>query len=991
MSGTATARYGAVLLFLFIVATSARYPAPRPIVPVPTLAPVSADAPYKLLCDQLSSPALGVDSASPVLRWALPASVAEQASAQVIVLAAASNSVVWNVTLAGPAQVAAYNGAPLLTATRYVWTVAVTAAGGGALTPASAPATFVTGLHGATAAGAVPLWAPAVGGGANQSAQFVFLRQQVALAQPASALVSAYAFVTAAPQAYFGPVESDNAKLTAAYKIWVNGALSGMGPGKPSRCGPLCPVQKSVGICTCAPEHIYDVRDVSGAARVGGDGASMTLALAGFNYPPSTAKAVPTDSRMFLQVELEFTDGARQTLATGLGDWRAYDATAYMGPRGSFGDASWYQAPQENFDARLEPVGWREPGYNAATWAAAAPVAAFTAPLVARPGLALTLIDDPAVVAPPLAVETYADHVFIDFGTDFSGGVCLDARTGVAGVLLSLRVGEEATVNALGERTVLPMRTSNVDAQNWTLRDGTQTLCMHEWTQFRYASATVIAAGGGGGGAEQSPPSPDALGVTLRAWVATYPASYVPLAAFEAASSGDGNSTAGALLDVYGLSWWTRVAQGFDMYFDHVRQRDVYCVEELTIDFLLQYSLSSELSLQPFTLAYVLNNRPAGFGWAEWPALSVLEVYSIFLHTGDLSLALANYERLRNFTLAGLVDARTGLWTCPPGSTTLDCNHPEVDWPPTARDGFVFTPTNTVVNAIAHAAMARFAELAAATGHASDAADFTARAAALRAAANVALRVPGGGYYDGVNTTHQAWHSTVFALAMGLTQPSDALAVASALLARTPARGGNATSCFPSSVWPTQWALEGLYTAAADDHGRAALELLVCARANGWLGMLEQNATQAPEAWSPAVKGNLEWGMTWGAAPGDLIPRFVLGVRPLSPGFASVLLQPQLGALTAVAGVVPTLRGDIFVRFSQSLGADGLATSARLEASLPGGMPATACMPLTACAGGNVDVDGTTIAARVDGDYACVDVSPSPISPRVFECAPPLA
>lgn len=296
------------------------------------------------------------------------------------------------------------------------------------------------------------------------------------------------------------------------------------------------------------------------------------------------------------------------------------------------------------------------------------------------------------------------------------------------------------------------------------------------------------------------------------------------------------------------------------MYFDHVRQRDVYCVEELTVDLLLQYSLSTELSLQPFTLAYVLNNRPDGYGWAEWGPLALLEVYSIYLHTGDLSLFVANYERLRNFTLLGLVNGSTGLWTCPPGSKVLDCNNPEVDWPPTARDGFVFTPTNTVVNAIAHAAMARFAELAAAAGQPGDASAFVAHAAALRAAANAALRAPGGGYADGATTNHSAWHSTVFALAFGLPTAADAPAAAAAMLARTPARGGAAAACFPSSVWPTQWALEGLYLELPDDHGRAALELLTCAKPDGWVAMLAQGATQAPEAWSPAVKGNLVRG-----------------------------------------------------------------------------------------------------------------------------------
>lgn len=126
--------------------------------------------------------------------------------------------------------------------------------------------------------------------------------------------------------------------------------------------------------------------------------------------------------------------------------------------------------------------------------------------------------------------------------------------------------------------------------------------------------------------------------------------------------------------------------------------------------------------------------------------------------------------------------------------------------------------------------------------------------------------------------------------------------------------------------------------------------------------------------------------MTWGAAPGDLVPRFVLGVRPAAPGFAAVLLQPQPGALTLVAGVVPTIRGTIAVRFTQALGADGRATAARLEATLPGATPATACLPLSACPAARMLVDGVAVDGQLSGDYACIDAPAVAASPRVFQC-----
>jgi alpha-L-rhamnosidase len=52
---------------------------------------------------------------------------------------------------------------------------------------------------------------------------------------------------------------------------------------------------------------------------------------------------------------------------------------------------------------------------------------------------------------------------------------------------------------------------------------------------------------------------------------------------------------------------------------------------------------------------------------------------------------------------------------------------------------------------------------------------------------------------------------------------------------------------------------------------------------------------------------------TWGAAPENIIPRFSLGVRPLTPGFAQATIQPQPGSLKHVEGTVATIRGPIRV------------------------------------------------------------------------------
>ena len=60
--------------------------------------------------------------------------------------------------------------------------------------------------------------------------------------------------------------------------------------------------------------------------------------------------------------------------------------------------------------------------------------------------------------------------------------------------------------------------------------------------------------------------------------------------------------------------------------------------------------------------------------------------------------------------------------------------------------------------------------------------------------------------------------------------------------------------------------------------------------------------------------GHSWWPFTahaWSAGPTYLLPAYVLGVRPIKPGFREVLVAPKLGDLEWARGVVPTPRGPI--------------------------------------------------------------------------------
>lgn len=104
--------------------------------------------------------------------------------------------------------------------------------------------------------------------------------------------------------------------------------------------------------------------------------------------------------------------------------------------------------------------------------------------------------------------------------------------------------------------------------------------------------------------------------------------------------------------------------------------------------------------------------------------------------------------------------------------------------------------------------------------------------------------------------------------------------------------------------------------------------------------------------------------------------RYLLGVRPLVPGFVHVVVQPQLGPLAFARGTLPSIRGPISVAVNQTAGGSaGLGPmDISMSVSIPGSTTARLCLPLSACgAKGLLVIDGVPVQGSFDGAYACVD------------------
>lgn len=332
----------------------------------------------------------------------------------------------------------------------------------------------------------------------------------------------------------------------------------------------------------------------------------------------------------------------------------------------------------------------------------------------------------------------------------------------------------------------------------------------------------------------------------------------------------------------------------------------------------------------------------------EWASHMIFIAHADWMQTGDTNWLAPRYAALK--TKLHLESERAdGLFISPPAKIKNDL----VDWPAGERDHFIFEPVNTVENAFHLRALADMAELGRALHQDADAADYTVRAMAGRAAFQKILFDPARGLYrDGEGTDHASLHANLFPLAFGLVPAPDRAHVAQWLAGRGMA----------DSVYAAQYLLEGLFEngAAAD-----ALDLISAPTDRSWKHMVDSGTTITWEAWDQRYKPNQDWNHAWGAAPANLLPRYVLGVQPLVPGWHRAIIRPNPGRLKSAEGKVPTSLGSVLVRWESG-------DTFKLWFTLPAGMSAQVQIPVIKESSG-VFVRGKPAHAHRDGQWWILD------------------
>lgn len=401
------------------------------------------------------------------------------------------------------------------------------------------------------------------------------------------------------------------------------------------------------------------------------------------------------------------------------------------------------------------------------------------------------------------------------------------------------------------------------------------------------------------------------------------------------------------------------------IYVDGDRERIPYEADAL-INQLCHYGVDREYAMARRSHEHLLQ-RPT---WpTEWILQAVLIAWNDYLYTSDSRSLKANYEILKARTLLslreknGLISTTTGLQT-PEFQASIRFNdkiRDIVDWPHTGilglnkheggeADGFVFSDYNTVTNAYHYEALKLMAQIAKALNLPDDVALYSRQSKQFKELFNRTFFNNKKGYYqDGQLTDHASLHANMFPLAFGMVPDNKKKQVLDFIQTR-------GMAC---SVYGSQFLMDALYEASAADY---ALHMMTKSDDRSWYNMIRVGSTISLEAWDNKYKPNQDWNHAWGAVPANIIPRRLMGVEPLTPGYSLARIKPQLGSLAWAKATIPTIKGEI------QLAIENKKEEYSLRITVPANMEAEVYLPLLV---GKYEVinNGTIMkTTRVEGE-----------------------
>lgn len=622
------------------------------------------------------------------------------------------------------------------------------------------------------------------------------------------------------------------------------------------------------------------------------------------------------------QLEVRYADGSSERFASDA-SWRTIDGpTRHDSVYGG-----------ERYDARLAPTRWTEPGFDDRSWSAANVVAGPAGRLVAAPQEPIGVTDTIRPVA--ITVPRPGVHVF-DFGRIFSGRLQLDVE-GPRGTTVRMIQTEK-----LNDDGTVMIASGLVDTQLQTDQYTLAGSGRERWSpRFGYRGFRYVQVEGYPG----TPTLKTLSAERMHSQVDTAPSfeSAQPLLnRIQAAARATLlNNLFGNVTDTptYEKNGWTGDAQASSraaiLNFDVARVWTKWLA-----DFRDAQSAKGEIpEIVPSTPFYGYENTP---GWTAvwgpvppWDAATFVLPWELHRARGDRRILAQMYD-----TQKALVDY-TGTWFTP---ETLSYRNPHNFLlgeyaAPMPEGGLIAAlreqpngPIDATASAYYFHMLDLLAQSATLLGKTEDAAHYRALAERVREAYNARYWNRAGAYYAMPKPTQgYAQTPNILAVAFGLVPEGQASTVMRWLNDDIVRRGYH-LGC---GVFAGRYVMTLLA-----DYGYADTAYRVATSTGfpSWGYWIENGLSTMAEAWELAARS---WDHHYWASISSYFYESLLGIRPLTPGYASAQIRPQPPEdLEWARGAVQTPFGLLASGWQR--GAQGY----RLEVEVPAGIDAEVWLPL---------------------------------------------
>ncbi len=706
------------------------------------------------------------------------------------------------------------------------------------------------------------------------------------------------------------------------YKLWVNGVLAARGP---ARFDPM--------------HQQYDTLDLSSLVKQGENVIAAEVMYWGQGEPSRGGPIFQVSARpafVFESTEIKSDRSWKALVSEGIrapGWDNVFKGVGYFA-------GNWL----EQVDARKLPMGWEMPGFDDGAWSSAHPITRAEvwgegdsrapwkllprsigpveerAPESARAIQAGVVKDNkaappfsfevtPAPGTPSLPITLPGDgklhYVVFDAGRLVTAFPRLEMEAG-AGAVVEIMYAEAPSVNfKKGRRDVLDGKRVEGLNDTYITRSGRQAYEPFFHRTFWYVRVAVKSD------------TPVILHGLEYRWTSY---AFPERGAFECSDA--------TLNRIWEVGRYTARLCAHETYEDCPYYEQLQYVGDTRIQALVTYYASGDPRLPASAIRQLNDSRiPEGLTYSRYPShlfqaipgfsmIWVLMLDDYLLYTGDLELVRQSaggvYSVLRFFE-----DYQTeqGFLANLPYWNYHDWTFPDSGTPPGSKVNCTLT---TLLYKGALDAGARLFE---ALGDSAEAGRFHRQSESVAQAINSqAWSEQEGLYLDGIGVNSLSRHVNTYAILFDVADADRRARIAQRLFTDPKVRD----TTFYFAHYLHQAAVKlGQPQRIIDDMAR-------------WKGMLDLGTS----TWWETPTDTRSDCHAWSSAPTFEFMQEILGVRPVSPGFARVRIAPFTADLEWARGVIPTPKGDIRIDWKKPAG-----ERFEIEIELPKGVEAEMIMP----------------------------------------------